>query len=115
MTSIRQPDPTTIIIEDKSDGFPDQSSEKRSVQQLSHMVQLLDITPKQKDKIQEFIKSREKIGDFTNEDLSIDGELGSGNGGVVLKVRHRKTGIDMAKKVIYFVKTKIRSMKNLNF
>jgi mitogen-activated protein kinase kinase 1 len=59
----------------------------------------MDITPKQKDKLEEFLKSRAKIGDLTSDELSVEGELGSGNGGVVLKVRHRKTGTDMAKKV----------------
>ena len=59
----------------------------------------MDITPKQKDKLAELLKSREKIGDLTNEDLSVEGELGPGNGGVVLKVRHTRTGIDMVKKV----------------
>ena len=59
----------------------------------------MDITPKQKDKWEQFLKSRAKIGDLTKDDLSVEGELGSGNGGVVLKVRHRKTGTDMAKKV----------------
>ena len=103
MNPIRQPEPITIIpIDNKSDGFPDPNSGKLSVQQLLPMVQQLDITPKQKDKIEQFLKCRERIGELTNEDLSVEGELGSGNGGVVLKVRHRKTGIDMAKKAIYF-------------
>ncbi len=63
---------------------------------------MLDITSTQKDKLEEFLKSREKIGDLTNDDLSVEGELGSGNGGVVLKVRHRKFGTAMAKKVKIF-------------
>ncbi len=63
---------------------------------------MLDITATQKDKLEEFLKCREKIGDLTNDDLSVEGELGSGNGGVVLKVRHRKFNTAMAKKVKYF-------------
>ncbi len=74
-------------------------SSKPTVAQLSEMVQMLDITTTQKDKLEEFLKCREKIGDLTNDDLSVEGELGSGNGGVVLKVRHRKFGTAMAKKV----------------
>lgn len=65
------------------------------------MVQQLDITAVQKDKLEDFLKCREKIGDLTHDDLSVEGELGSGNGGVVLKVRHRKYGTAMAKKVIH--------------
>ena len=77
-------------------------SAKPTIAKLSELVQMLDITATQKDKLEDFLKCREKIGDLANEDLSVEGELGSGNGGVVLKVRHRKTGTIMAKKVNYF-------------
>jgi hypothetical protein len=76
-------------------------SAKPSVQQLTLVVQQLDITEKQKDKLEEFLLCREKIGDLTNDDLTVEGELGAGNGGVVLKVRHKKTGTVMAKKVLF--------------
>jgi hypothetical protein len=79
------------------------SSIKPSIQHLSELVQMLDITETQKDKLEEFLKCREKIGDLTTDDLSVAGELGSGNGGVVLKVRHRKTGTIMAKKVFDYL------------
>ncbi len=69
---------------------------------MSEKIAELEITETQKDKLEEFLKCREKIGDLTTDDLSVAGELGSGNGGVVLKVRHRKTGTVMAKKVIRF-------------
>ena len=72
---------------------------KPSLKELSETVKSLDITEKQKNNLEEFLKSREKIGDLTSDDLSLEGELGSGNGGVVLKVRHRSTSIVMAKKV----------------
>lgn len=74
-------------------------SSKPTIQQLSLKIQQLDISVNQKDKLEEFLKLRERLGDLTNDELSVEGELGSGNGGVVLKVRHRKTGIVMAKKV----------------
>lgn len=71
---------------------------------------MLDITATQKDKLEEFLKCREKIGDLTNEALSVEGELGSGNGGVVLKVRHRKFNTAMAKKLIHLeIKPAIRN------
>lgn len=70
----------------------------------------MDITSEQKWELEKFLKSREEIGDLTNDDLSGEGELGSGNGGVVLKVRHRKTNIEMAKKLIHLeVKPAIRT------
>ena len=71
----------------------------KSHDRYSEEIQRMDYTPKQKKQLEEYLKCRELIGDLTNEDLSVEGELGSGNGGVVLKVRHRRTGIDLAKKV----------------
>lgn len=42
--------------------------------------------------------------------MSVEGELGSGNGGVVLKVRHRKSNTAMAKKLIHLeVKPAVRN------
>jgi mitogen-activated protein kinase kinase 1 len=93
--------------DDKLDASSGENPKKQD--RFSEEIQKLDITPNQKDKLEEFLKSREKIGDLKNEDLSVEGELGSGNGGVVLKVRHRSTGIDMAKKLIHLeVKPLIR-------
>lgn len=86
------------------------SSIKLSIQHLSEKIAELEITETQKDKLEEFLKCREKIGDLTTDDLSVAGELGSGNGGVVLKVRHRKTGTVMAKKLIHLeVKPAVRN------
>ena len=98
--NITQPTTTNKSNELRNDQFTSQTqSTKRSIAQLSELVQLLDITTTQKDKLEEFLKCREKIGDLTQDDLSVEGELGSGNGGVVLKVRHRKSNTTMAKKV----------------
>lgn len=85
-------------------------SAKPTVDELTEKVQMLDITETQKDKLEEFLKCREKIGDLTNDDLSVEGELGAGNGGVVLKVRHRKYNTAMAKKLIHLeVKPAVRN------
>ncbi len=107
LTSLNQQSPPQVQQQPSNDiklaneHSPNHSSKHsaKTVQQLTNMVQKLDITDSQKDKLEEFLKCREKIGDLQNEDLSVEGELGSGNGGVVLKVRHRKTGTVMAKKV----------------
>ena len=93
-------DTHVAVVQQKPSDQLSISSVKPSIQHLSELVQMLDITETQKDKLEEFLKCREKIGDLTTDDLSVAGELGSGNGGVVLKVRHRKTGTVMAKKVI---------------
>jgi mitogen-activated protein kinase kinase 1 len=83
---------------------------KTSINELTNRVKSMDITDTQKDRTIQFLQTRSTIGDITNEDLSIEGELGSGNGGVVLKVRHRRTAIVMAKKLIRLeVKPAIRN------
>lgn len=115
-----RPAPLTINVTQPGSNLPNESrndqftnanhSSKPTVAQLSEMVQMLDITATQKDKLEEFLKCREKIGDLTNDDLSVEGELGSGNGGVVLKVRHRKFNTAMAKKLIHLeVKPAVRN------
>lgn len=116
-----RPAPLTINITQPPSNLPDQTrndqflnnanhSAKPTVDQLTEKVQKLDITATQKDKLEDFLKCREKIGDLTNDDLSVEGELGAGNGGVVLKVRHRKFNTAMAKKLIHLeVKPAVRN------
>ena len=39
------------------------------------------------------------MGEFTSDEFEKISELGSGNGGVVLKVKHKPSGVIMARKV----------------
>jgi hypothetical protein len=82
--------------------FYTRNADKPSIEELTENVQLLDISEKQKDKLEEFLKCREQIGEINNDDLKNSGELGSGNGGVVFKVVHKRIGTVMAKKVVVF-------------
>lgn len=52
-------------------------------------------------RIKVFLSQKEKIGELSDQDLEKLGELGSGNGGVVMKVRHKPTGLIMARKMIH--------------
>lgn len=54
-----------------------------------------------KKRIKVFLSQKEKIGELSDNDLEKLGELGSGNGGVVMKVRHKPTGLIMARKLIH--------------
>lgn len=54
-----------------------------------------------RNRIKVFLNQKEKIGDLKDEDLEKLGELGSGNGGVVMKVRHMPTQLIMARKLIH--------------
>jgi len=50
-----------------------------------------------------FLCQKEKIGgELSDADFEKmkDGELGAGNGGVVMKVKHKSSGLIMARKVI---------------
>lgn len=56
---------------------------------------------KARKKIKVFLSQKEQIGELSDEDLEKMGELGSGNGGVVMKVRHIPTQLIMARKLIH--------------
>ena len=72
---------------------------KLTAEQLKRQIDSTDCTDEQKQKIHKFLDLREQIGELNDDALNVEGELGSGNGGVVLKCRHRKLDIVMAKKV----------------
>ena len=60
----------------------------------------VDITSDQIARMNEFFNLKKMLGsEMCDEDFEKIGELGSGNGGVVSKVRHLKSGIIMARKV----------------
>ena len=53
----------------------------------------------EKKRLETFLCQKTMIGELTDDDLEKLGELGAGNGGVVMKVRHKKSGYIMARKV----------------
>lgn len=59
----------------------------------------MDDTARKRIKV--FLSQKEKIGELSDDDLEKLGELGSGNGGVVMKVRHIPTQLIMARKLIH--------------
>ena len=66
--------------------------------QLSEL-DLDDLTPEQKTRMEEFFIQKQMIGDLKDEDFEKICELGAGNGGVVTKVLHKPSKIIMARKV----------------
>ena len=67
------------------------------------------VSADQKSRLEEFLRDKHKIqGELRDEDLIRIQELGAGNGGVVLKVSHKPTGLVMARKVqiiyLYFLR-----------
>lgn len=57
---------------------------------------------KQRERLTDFMKRKQMLGDhLADEDFEKISELGAGNGGVVHCVKHKPTGIIMAKKMIH--------------
>ena len=69
------------------------------IERLQEEFNQLDCTDKQKDRMEEFFKSKRAVGELKQDDLVNICELGQGNGGVVWKVRHKPTEKIMARKV----------------
>ena len=58
-----------------------------------------DVNEEQRKRMEEFFTRKHHIGEMKDEDFTNITELGAGNGGVVTKVRHKPSGITMARKV----------------
>ena len=79
------------------------SAEALNVQKKLETLDVEDMEEQQRRRLKQFLEQKVMVGDLTTEEqLEKLGDLGAGNGGVVTKVRHRPTGITMARKVIMF-------------
>ncbi|XP_052870086.1 dual specificity mitogen-activated protein kinase kinase dSOR1 [Anopheles bellator] len=74
---------------------------KNSIDALTETLEELEMEESARKRIKVFLSQKEKIGELSDEDLEKLGELGSGNGGVVMKVRHIPTQLIMARKLIH--------------
>ncbi|CRL08127.1 CLUMA_CG020895, isoform A [Clunio marinus] len=74
---------------------------KNSIDQLTETLEELEMDENARTRIKVFLSQKEKIGELSDQDLEKLGELGSGNGGVVMKVRHKPTSLIMARKLIH--------------
>lgn len=61
----------------------------------------LGLNENERYRIKRFCLKKELVGEIRDEDLEKLGELGKGNGGVVMKVRHSPTNLIMARKLIH--------------
>lgn len=70
----------------------------------------LDIDDQQRERLEEFLCQKQKVGELLEEDFEKLGELGAGNGGVVTRVLHKPTDLIMAKKLIHLeIKPAVRN------
>ncbi|KAG8594264.1 hypothetical protein GDO81_001133 [Engystomops pustulosus] len=75
----------------------DGSSEANLVD-LQKKLEELDLDDQQKKRLEAFLTQKAKVGELKDDDFERICELGAGNGGVVTKVRHRPSGLIMARK-----------------
>lgn len=67
---------------------------------MKDAVEDVELSQDQRTRMNEFFSQKALLGsEMCEEDLEKVCELGSGNGGVVSKVKHAKSGIIMARKV----------------
>nr|CAG4641807.1 EOG090X08J3 [Eurycercus lamellatus] len=72
-----------------------------TLEALQKQLEELDIDDMQRQRLQVFLLQKQKVGELSDDDFDKLGELGAGNGGVVTKVRHRPSGLIMARKLIH--------------
>jgi hypothetical protein len=70
-----------------------------SLEALTKKLNELDLDPEQRTRLEQFLTQKQTVGELNAEDFEKISELGSGNGGVVWRVLHKKTQLTMARKV----------------
>ncbi|KAG8177191.1 hypothetical protein JTE90_027693 [Oedothorax gibbosus] len=91
-------------------GDPNNESMDTSMEALQKTLEGLDLDEQQRRRLENFLTQKQKVGELSVEDLENLGELGAGNGGVVTKVLHKRSGLVMARKLIHLeVKPAIRN------
>ncbi|PBC26459.1 dual specificity mitogen-activated protein kinase kinase dSOR1 [Apis cerana] len=81
--------------------IPDGVMGKMSIDAIQERLEELEMDEEQRKRLESFLGQKEKVGELCDEDFEKLGELGAGNGGVVMKVRHKKYGLIMARKLIH--------------
>ncbi|XP_076242821.1 mitogen-activated protein kinase kinase 1 [Calliopsis andreniformis] len=81
--------------------IPDGAMGKMSIDAIQERLEELEMDEEQRKRLESFLGQKEKVGELCDEDFEKLGELGAGNGGVVMKVRHKKYGLIMARKLIH--------------
>lgn len=103
--------PLTLLNTVKENQVAD-APKKELLQELKiGNLSLEDLNEGQRSRLEEFLRDKQKIqGELRDEDFERLVELGHGNGGVVLKVKHKPTSLIMARKLIHLeIKPGIRN------
>lgn len=95
--------PANTEVNDKTTSDP-------SLESIHKDLEELELDEQQRKRLENFLTQKQKVGELNGDDFEKLGELGAGNGGVVTKVRHKPTGLTMARKLIHLeVKPAIRN------
>ncbi|XP_059173102.1 dual specificity mitogen-activated protein kinase kinase 1-like isoform X1 [Physella acuta] len=101
---------TISVSEPQTDGSDRQNGAQANLEALQQKLQELDIDDQQRERLEEFLSQKQKIGELIEDDFKKLGELGAGNGGVVTKVQHHPSGLVMARKLIHLeIKPMVRN------
>ncbi|XP_007899271.1 dual specificity mitogen-activated protein kinase kinase 2 [Callorhinchus milii] len=81
-----------------------------NLEALQKKLEELELDEQQKKRLEAFLTQKAKVGELKDDDFDKICELGAGNGGVVTKVRHKPSGLIMARKLIHLeIKPAIRN------
>lgn len=75
---------------------------RANLEALQKKLEELELDEQQKNRLEAFLTQKAKVGELKDDDFDKICELGAGNGGVVTKVRHKPSGLIMARKVSYY-------------
>uniref|UniRef100_A0A3Q1KGJ4 Dual specificity mitogen-activated protein kinase kinase 2 n=1 Tax=Anabas testudineus TaxID=64144 RepID=A0A3Q1KGJ4_ANATE len=86
------------------------SPHRANLEALQKKLGELDLDEQQRKRLEAFLTQKAQVGELKDEDFDPICELGAGNGGVVNKVRHKPSGLVMARKLIHLeIKPAIRN------
>lgn len=104
--------PPTVNEDDGvSSGQEDGAKEgDKATASLDSQLRQLSLSGTQVQRMNEWISQKKQIGELSEEVLERISDLGHGNGGVVHKMRHRKTNVILARKLVHLeVKPSVRN------
>ncbi|XP_077441307.1 dual specificity mitogen-activated protein kinase kinase 2a isoform X2 [Vanacampus margaritifer] len=112
MPAKKRPGPLNItpIGEGQPISHTTDAASEANLEALQKKLGELDLDEQQKMRLEAFLTQKAQVGELKDEDFEPICELGAGNGGVVNKVRHKPSGLVMARKLIHLeIKPAIRN------
>ncbi|KAF7668369.1 hypothetical protein LDENG_00016140 [Lucifuga dentata] len=112
MAPKRRPGPLNItpIGEGQATSNTIDAASEANLEALQKKLGELDLDEQQRKRLEAFLTQKAQVGELKDEDFDPICELGAGNGGVVNKVRHKPSGLVMARKLIHLeIKPAIRN------